>query len=136
VVGRDDSLTRGWLLLEDRDSFRYEINASHPLIEEFSSHLDVERRQGFLDVLRVVQDTFPSSDMYNRMASDKVSAQDEPDQDSLRELMLRLWLSGGGRADAEEFVGRVTAVEPLNGLSETVPKLAAWLESHKSEESQ
>jgi hypothetical protein len=65
-----DKVERLWNLIEERDTFRYEINREHPLVTHLSESLNSPAEAAFARLLRVVEATFPVEDAYNRLGSD------------------------------------------------------------------
>lgn len=129
----DTSLIRPWTLIEDRETFRYEINRSHPLFECFAESLDASQLRSFESTLRVLESTFPVQDMFNRMSGDQATTQLEGNADLWRQTLLTLWLQSARThprsQSAEQFIGRMISIEPLNQLAPERAELTQWLSS-------
>ena len=65
-----DEVERLWNLIEDRGTFRYEINRDHPLVVALAELLNYPGQAALTHLLRVVESTFPVEDAYNRLGSD------------------------------------------------------------------
>lgn len=68
---RSTSFTLFWRLVEDRHGYRYEINSEHPAIGEIRAALPSESRSNFDDLLIDLAGTFPSGDLYIRLAENQ-----------------------------------------------------------------
>ena len=65
-----DKVERLWNLIEDRGTFRYEINREHPLVVGLSESLDDPTRPLSPICCGPIEATFPVEDAYNRLGSD------------------------------------------------------------------
>jgi hypothetical protein len=113
----DDPITRPWNLVLDRDNFRYEVNREHPALISVLNQLDQDGLRHLEMALRIIEGGFPVQDLHNRMSGDAVPTQETVDLELLRGILKEMWLhSRGGAENAEQFVTRMLAVEPLHQL--------------------
>jgi hypothetical protein len=116
--------------VQDRDTFRYVISRSHPVLLELSEDIDDDQRPLLEALLRLVESTFPTQDMFNRMATDEVSHQTEVNPQVLREILSTLWQQRRDpKPSASDFVARMLTVEPLDELRGQREELIHWLET-------
>jgi len=128
----DESLVRPWNLTIDRDTFRYEINRAHPLLDRISAVLDEKSLRDFESALRVLEITFPVQDLVNRVSSD-LALTEVDDKDSLRSVLLGLWRQRNAASPAitsAEFLTSMLSVEPFDELRSD-PGLASFLEDNR-----
>jgi hypothetical protein len=109
-----DKVERIWNLIEDRGSFRYEINRDHPVIVALSELLDSPRQAALSHVLRVVESTFPVEDAYNRLGSDNSHA---PSMVEMSELIaLARAFYDARNENFEVLAQRLALIEPFNSV--------------------
>lgn len=113
----DDPIIRPWMIVLDRDNFRYEVNRQHPALAAVADQLDQVGVRQLEIAFRILEGTFPFQDLHNRMSSDAVPVQEPQDLDLLRGILKEMWLrSLGGTETAADFVTRMLVVEPLHQL--------------------
>lgn len=79
----DDDLTHVWNVIDDRGSFRYEINRDNPIFKQLQNCLD-DAGDRYLDsLIRMIEDAFPFNDVYYRLAKNEKSAQGEKTTQSM-----------------------------------------------------
>jgi hypothetical protein len=113
----DDPLDRMWTLVEDRGTFRYEVNRSHPGVAVLADSLDKRELLSLEQLLRVLEASFPVEDAYNRLGSDTEHKPAAVDQQELIELARMIW----GRREAsgasiDDVAAQLSTVEPFSGL--------------------
>lgn len=105
-----------WRVIEDRDGFRYEINAQHPAIQAIFVALPDELKTSMEALLRDIANTFPVNDAYVRMAdsaSHVVPAySDEEIKGRLRAIRAATVLE----IDASAMSKSLSNVEPFNSI--------------------
>ena len=69
-----DDLIHVWNPVDDRGTLQYRINLEMPLVKMISEHLDEDGEALFNSFLRIVEDSFPFSDVYYRMAKSEANA--------------------------------------------------------------
>lgn len=80
-----------WLRIEPaHDSFRYELNMEHPVIEQLSARLEGTDQRYFQMVLSLFGDTLPFESIYADMCSDRCGANDAETLASLIEIATNL----------------------------------------------
>jgi Histidine kinase-, DNA gyrase B-, and HSP90-like ATPase len=109
-----DKVDRFWSLIEDRDTFRYEINREHPLVVAFSESLDGRGRSALTHFLRAIEATFPVEDAYNRLGSDRSHTPTAVEPAELAELARALYESMG--ESVEIAAQRLALIEPFSGI--------------------
>lgn len=111
-----DRITRVWNLIDDRGSFRYEINREHPLIRALGNDVDGDLAIDISRALNLIEVSFPIHDAYNRLGADQVPADDKANEQELLALARRLWaVQSAEGTDVERFVSSLQYVEPFNG---------------------
>jgi hypothetical protein len=109
-----DKVERIWDLIEDRGTFRYEINRDHPLVVALSELLDYPRQAALNQLLRVVESTFPVEDAYNRLGSDNSHTPLAVESAELVELAKAFYKSR--YESIEELAQRLALIEPFNNV--------------------
>lgn len=116
-----DKIQRLWLLIEERGSFRYEINAGHPLVAALADQLPQRAQRELREVIATLQSTFPVEDAYNRLSDDIRHDPLAVDPAQLADLARALHASMD--CDVETLVGRLALVEPFT----QIPDLGQFL---------
>jgi hypothetical protein len=116
-----DKVERIWNLIEDRGTFRYEINRNHPLVAALAELLDYPAQAAFAHLLRVVESTFPVEDAYNRLGSDNSHTPSTVESAMLVQLANAFYESR--HESIEDLAQRLALIEPFNN----VPNLESFL---------
>jgi Histidine kinase-, DNA gyrase B-, and HSP90-like ATPase len=109
-------VARFWNVIEDRDTFRYEINRDHPVIVALSESLESPDRTVLTHVLTAIEATFPIEDAYNRLGTDNSHTPLLIEKERLVEL-ARMFQSSLG-VDAPVLAQRLALIEPFSGISD------------------
>jgi hypothetical protein len=109
-----DKVERVWDLIEDRGTFRYEINRDHPLVVALSELLDRPGQAALSQLLRIVESTFPVEDAYNRLGSDSSHTPSTVESAELVELANAFYKSRD--ESLEELTQRLALIEPFNSV--------------------
>ena len=109
-----DKVERLWDLIEDRGTFRYEINRDHPLVVALSELLDGPSQEAFAHLLRVLESTFPVEDAYNRLGSDNSHTPSTVESTELVELAKAFYKSGDESVEA--LAQRLALIEPFSNV--------------------
>ena len=128
VTKNNDPITRLWDLIEDRDSFRYQINRDHPLLEGFEGALDEQGLRNLENLILSIESSFPVQDAVNRVAKDGVP-EISGDKDQLwLDALAGLWSATASMGQAlSEFVDQMTKVEPFNGIRLSKPEIIQYI---------
>jgi hypothetical protein len=110
----EDQVKRLWLLIEERGSFRYEIDTEHPLVAALAGRLPQQARAELRELIAALQSTFPVEDAYNRLSEDIRHDPPAVDPGQLAELARALQASMD--CDIETLVGRLALVEPFTQI--------------------
>lgn len=110
-AGSSDRIERLWSLIEERDTFRYEINDEHPLVRALSAQLPPESQEDLAKLLRTVQSTFPVEDAHNRLSEDTSHAPTAIDDGNIAALARTMRATMG--CDVSTLVERVALIEPF-----------------------
>ena len=70
---QDDDLVHIWNPIDDRGRFQYRINRSLPIIKMLETHLDEEGSTLLDSFIKMLEDAFPYSDVYYRMAKSEAN---------------------------------------------------------------
>jgi hypothetical protein len=112
----NDRIDRLWVLIEDRGTFRYEINRGHPMIAALYEELDQTRQTALSQVLRAIEASFPVEDAYIRMGSDNSHRPAAVELGEMSEIVRTLRaITGGG---VQEFSQQLALVEPFSGIED------------------
>jgi hypothetical protein len=118
----DDQIDRLWHMIEERGTFRYEINTDHPLVEALASRVPDETQRQVRELLMAVQTTFPVEDAYNRLSEDQRHS--SPAVDEARHAELARMLRATMNCEVDELAERLALVEPFT----QIPDLLSFLE--------
>lgn len=114
VVQEQSRTSSVWNVIDERGTFRYEINRQHPALEMLSEQMSPDDVAQMTTVLSLLESTFPVEDAYNRLGQDEShSPLRQPDQE-LEDLASALWKAhkaGGG--GSEQFVFAMASIEPF-----------------------
>jgi hypothetical protein len=110
------NVARFWNLIEDRDTFRYEINRDHPVVVALSESLESSDQAALTHVLTAIEATFPIEDAYNRLGTDNSHTPLLIDKERLVEL-ARLFQSSLG-VDVPVLAQRLALIEPFSGIGD------------------
>lgn len=110
-----NKVTHAWQLINNGDEFRYEINRDHPLVAGLDDRLGPEEQSALSSLLRLVEDTFPSQDLFNRLGQDDVHQTSPIDMTYLTKVAAELWANyRQHRPDVDSFVEVMSGIEPFN----------------------
>jgi hypothetical protein len=112
----DGQVRRLWGLIEERETFRYEIDREHPAVVALAQLLPDGAERELDRLLDALQSTFPVEDAYNRIASDRAHVRPELDEHEVVELARALQTLYGG--DAKVLARRLATVEPFNEVDD------------------
>lgn len=73
-----DRLQHIWNTVDDRGTFQYLINRELPLVKQLESCLSEEGQRYLDSLIKTLEDAFPYSDVYYRLAKNENSAQSSP----------------------------------------------------------
>ena len=120
----DDPVKRLWTLVEERGSFRYEVDRDHPSLASMSEALDKDSLLALERFLRALESSFPVEDAYNRLGSDaehKPAAVDQQELADMARLVGERSIARG--ASVEDVAAQLSTVEPFI----SVPDLEKFL---------
>jgi hypothetical protein len=117
----EDRVQRLWLLIEERGSFRYEINRDHPLVAALVEQLPQETEEELRELISALQSTFPVEDAYNRLSEDV--AHDPPAVDVIQLANRARALHAAMSCDVDTLADRLALVEPFT----QIPDLRTFL---------
>jgi hypothetical protein len=109
-----DKVDRLWNLIEDRDTFRYEINREHPLVAKLSESMDHHSQTALGHLLRAIEATFPVEDAYNRLGGDNSHAPPTVEPAALVEL-ARVFYAAQNES-VEVLAQQLALVEPFSDV--------------------
>ena len=111
-----DQVDRFWNLIEDRDTFRYEINREHPLVAKLSESMDHHSQTALAHLLRAIEATFPVEDAYIRLGGDNSHAPPTVEPTALVEL-ARVFYAAENES-VEVLAQRLALVEPFSKVKD------------------
>jgi hypothetical protein len=128
-IKQDDDVVRVWDVIEDRETFRHQINRGHPALLQLQERLDSEQIRLLESALELIEVYFPSQDLANRQARDQVPAINTEDNDeSVQQSCLELWkASKRGFDSPTAFIAWITSFEPWNSYAKSQDVLVALL---------
>lgn len=103
-----------WDVVDDRTSFRYEINRNHPAVVALAASMASDDSAMLGALITMLEQSFPVEDVYNRLGQDAVHAPHSADDSELNMLAASLWESLSGTLDSELFVDSMLNSEPFN----------------------
>ena len=119
-----DPITHAWQLISDGDEFRYEINRDHPVLATLAARLEPSDQATLSALLRIIEDTFPTHDLYNRLGQDAVESTPAPDIHRLSTVAVEVWAEfRKHRPDPDAFIAAMSTTEPFNQLEDPVTLL-------------
>lgn len=103
-----------WNVIDDRGTFRYEINRQHPALAMLTDQMSPADVAQMSSVLSLLEANFPVEDAYNRLGQDESHSPIQPSKPELEKLAAALWKAhkaGGG--GSEQFVSAMASIEPF-----------------------
>ena len=123
----DDDVVRLWDVIVDRDTYRYEINRDHPLLQVAQEGLGPRELRNLENALEMIELLFPSQDLVNRFSKDHVPASESTDV-VIRNQLLAMWETGHGNLGTPtEFVDLILHSEPWNAYKLNPEVLVNWI---------
>ena len=115
-----DKVTHAWQLIRDGHNFHYEINRDHPLIRSLGERLQPGDLAAVTAVLKLVEESFPSQDLFNRLSQDHVERPRTVDYSQARTIAVQLWDTfKESRDDVDAFVDVMSGIEPFDQLADS-----------------
>lgn len=111
-----DKVERLWRLVDERGTFRYEINLDHPLIVSLAESLDSSGLTALRHLLTVIEATFPVEDAYNRLGTDNSHTPALIEKERIAELARVFHASTG--VDIDTLAQRLALIEPFNSIAD------------------
>lgn len=114
IVQEQSRTSPVWNVVDDRGTFRYEINRQHPALVALSDRMDVDEIADISTMLTLIESSFPVEDAYNRLGQDQTHSPSESDEQELIRLAAALWQvhrTNGG--DAASFIDAMMSIEPF-----------------------
>ncbi|WP_028656625.1 ATP-binding protein [Nocardioides sp. J54] len=115
-IPSSDSISRLWSLIEERGTFRYELNRQHPVIDQLAAALSDDSLDILNGALQVIESTFPVEDAYNRLGSDNAHRAPNAETPELEQLTRLMWRSMQPIEDVDALADRLRYVEPFSAL--------------------
>lgn len=103
-----------WDVVDDRTSFRYEVNRNHPAVVALTGNLAAEDTALLGTLITMLEQSFPVEDAYNRLGQDARHSPPTTEDDELDLLARALWKSLNGTLAPELFVDSMLNAEPFN----------------------
>jgi hypothetical protein len=114
IVQEQSRTSPMWNVVDDRGTFRYEINRQHPALEMLADQMSPDDVTQMSAVLSLLESTFPVEDAYNRLGQDESHSPLQPSTPELESLASALWSAHRARGgDAEQFVSAMASIEPF-----------------------
>ncbi len=122
-----DDVVRLWDVVVDRDTYRYEINREHPLLQAVQEGLGQRELRNLENALEMIELLFPAQDLVNRFSKDHVPSHESTD-DLIRNQLIAMWETGQGKLGTPtEFVDLIIDIEPWNAFRGTQEVLINWI---------
>lgn len=124
----DGKVERLWIAVENADSFGYEVNLTHPVLEELLLHLSKNQASGLQKHLEDLGRSFPYQDVFARMSKDHVPVKMTRSPELLQESK---WFIDQGQVargdDIEYFVSLIVLREPWSAYRDHQAELIAFI---------
>lgn len=114
-----------WELVSEREGYRYRVNAEHPLVMALRAQLPEQKSRLLDQVIDDLSATFPTRDLYVRMAENSLKAIPSVDLEGVRDRLRGLRDNGAADADPSDMTKMLKLVEPFDA----VPDLGDLIES-------
>ena len=111
-----DAVERLWNLVDERGTFRYEINRDHPMIVSLAESLDGPDQTALSHLLTVIEVTFPVEDAYSRLGTDNTHVPSVIEKERIADL-ARIFQTSMG-VDVDVLAQRLALIEPFNGITD------------------
>ena len=122
-----DDIIRLWDVIVDRDTYRYQINRDHPLLQSVQDGLGQRELRNLENALEMIELLFPAQDLVNRFSKDHVPANESTD-DLIKNQLIAMWETGQGNLGTPtEFVDLIIGIEPWNAFRGTPEVLINWI---------
>lgn len=116
---KSDEVSHLWDVVDDRDSFRYQINRNHPALVALTTELSAESYSALESLLGLLEQSFPVEDVYNRLGQDALHKPHTAQGQELQELAASLWDAMQDRLTPEIFVSSMLQTEPFNSTPQS-----------------
>ncbi|PPH14316.1 ATP-binding protein [Rathayibacter sp. AY1G1] len=114
-----DTVARMWEKVTERDGYRYQINADHPLVSALQETLTDEQRRQLGRLLADLGQTFPTADLYIEAAKGQTSSAPSVTTTEVLEQLSALRRSGGfGSFSPAQVASVLRATEPFDRVEE------------------
>lgn len=114
-----------WDVVDDRTSFRYEVNRNHPAVVALAETMESKDSALLGTVITMLEQSFPVEDVYNRLGQDAIHAPHPAEDEELHFLAESLWVALETTLNPELFVESMLNSEPFNNH----PRARAILEN-------
>lgn len=113
----NDPVDHFWTLIEDRGTFRYEVNRDHPAFSALADQLDPTSMRAVEGVISALESSFPVEDAYNRLGADSAHVPTEIVRADLAEMARHIWrVRSTAGASLSDVAAQLTGVEPFSRL--------------------
>lgn len=117
AVARAGDFTYFWRSVEDRDGFRYEVNSEHPQLKALRQSLGDKQLQSLDNVLVDLAASFPSADLYVRMADNKQPATFARTPEAIVQRLRAMRDAGARHAEPNVMLEALANIEPFNTVA-------------------
>lgn len=118
--GRKESVaefTFFWRLIEDREGFRYEVNAHHPAVMALRDSLPVEAKSHLDGLLFDLAQAYPSADLYMRLAENRQRVNAAYSDNGIMQRLRAVRRVGLPEVDLEKISEALAKIEPFQDVS-------------------
>jgi hypothetical protein len=131
LANRQNVVHPVWLRRAFNDRITYEIDSTHPIVEDLRLDLDEDIRPRLDALLRMVSSSFPAPLFFSDMASEPRKTEPPPPDDELLLSLARMMRDAcvsEGKTDLRE---RLLGVEPFASWPHKTESILAQLQGEK-----
>jgi len=127
--GRNESggkFAPAWNEINDRDGFRFDINRSHPILNELSTSLDEASKNKLELLLKVIEVSFPIQSVYVKLAADQnVKTNNSSEEVEFFSLLNDVIINWNlGRESRDAFLKNLHLIEPFSANPQAAKNVA------------
>ncbi|MBL8199779.1 MAG: ATP-binding protein [Chromatiales bacterium] len=128
VMERQKTVKQVWVRRVFNERNAYEIDLSHPLVEDLRMDLEADTRSRLDAVLKLVGSSFPAALFFSDMGTDPKKTEPVAPDDEFLIVLARMMRDACTAENETDFRARLLLVEPFASLPERMDRIIAQLE--------